>query len=119
MPGHQYEIDAMKDKEKPLHPLWTGVGCILMVALVALGYLAADLVIRADMDANWFPLPVQLAFPAQYPYMPIKIMAAVLVLLLGSALISLIYSVIFPRKPGRFEVTDPSIFPPPPRTRRH
>jgi hypothetical protein len=49
----------------------------------------------------------------------VKLSFALLMLLIGSTLISIVYVIIRPPKPGKYDVIDPSIFPPTPhRTRR-
>ncbi|MGB7537905.1 MAG: hypothetical protein WBM17_05145 [Anaerolineales bacterium] len=116
--GHQFEIEAMRDKKKTLHPAWAGVGCFILVGLTTLGYFLGDWFVGANSQAGWIPIPREWAWPAQSPFLLIKLASALLVLLLGSTLISIAYNLINPPKPGKFDVTDASIFPHPPRRRK-
>ena len=116
--GHQFEIEGMRDKKKNLHPAWSAVGCFTLAGLTTLGYFLGDWFIRANLQEGWIPIPREWSWPAESPYLLIKLGAAFFVFLLGSTLISIVYTLINPPKPGKFDVTDATIFPPPPRRRR-
>jgi hypothetical protein len=107
--GHQFEIEAMRDKKRPIHPAWVAVGCFTLVGLSVSGYLLATWFIAADQKNGWIPLP-----PTSL-YLFFKLAAALIVVLIGSALFSILYGVVNPLKPGRYDVTDTTVFPPPPR----
>jgi hypothetical protein len=113
--GHLYEIDSMKEKKRAVHPLWIGAGCLMLVGFIGAGYLLAGWFIRANAKSHWIVMPPEFAWPAFSPYLIFRLGIGVIVLLLGSALVTLVYSLINPVKPGKYDVTDPSIFPPPPR----
>jgi hypothetical protein len=115
--GHQFEIEGMRDRKKILHPVWSAVGCFTLAGLTTLGYFLGDWFIGANSQAGWIPLPREWAWPAESPYLLVKLITALLVLLLGSTLISIVYTMVNPPKPGKFDVTDATIFPPPPRRR--
>lgn len=116
--GHQFEIQAMKDQKKDIHPAWSAVGCFTLVGLSALGYFVGDWFVKANGAAGWLAFPREWAWPAGNPFLIIKISVALLVLLLGSAVFSIVYTLINPPKPGKFDITDSTIFPPPPKRRR-
>jgi hypothetical protein len=110
--GHQFEIEAMRDKKKSIHPAWVAVGCFTLVGLSAAGYFLATWFIAADQKNGWIPLPPV----ALYPFFELG--SALIVVLIGSALFSIVYGVVNPLKPGRYDVTDTTTFPPPPRRRK-
>jgi hypothetical protein len=116
--GHQFEIESMRDKKKPVHPAWVAVGCFTIVGLSAVGYLLGDWFVKADQEKAWIYLPAEFALPASNPYLIVKVAFALVMVLLGSALISVIYGIVNPPKPGKYDVTDSTIFPPPPRRRK-
>ena len=117
--GHSFEIDSMKQKKKAIHPAWSAIGCFIVVGLTTAGYFLGNWFVSANAEAGWIPLPAELAWPAQSPFLLVKLSFALLMLLIGSTLISIVYVIIRPPKPGKYDVIDPSIFPPTPhRTRR-
>ncbi len=116
--GHQFEMESMKEKEKTLHPIWRGVGCILLAGLMSLGYLLAGWLMAANKNAGWIRIPTEFAWPPAEPYLFFKLILAFVFLLLSTAVIAIVYALVHPTKPGRFDVIDPSIFPPPPKRRK-
>jgi hypothetical protein len=116
--GHQFEINSMKDRQKPLHPAWTGIGCILVAVLMGVGYLGAGWFMSMNNAAGWIRIPKEFAFPPAEPYLFFKLVLAFVFLLISTAVITLVYALVRPQKPGRFDVIDPSIFPPPPKRRK-
>lgn len=68
--------------------------------------------ISADQRHGWIALPEEKFF------LFFKLGFALIALLIGSALFSIVYGVIHPPKPGKYDVTDTTIFPPPPRRRK-
>jgi hypothetical protein len=116
--GHQFEIESMKQAKKTLHPAWAGIGCFLLVGLSIVGYLVGEWFLSVNAQRGWIPMPAELAWPAQNPFLLVKLGIALIVLLIGSTAISIVYTVLHPPKPGKFDVIDASIFPPPPRRRR-
>ncbi len=113
--GHQFEIEGMKEKKKTIHPAWVAVGCFTLVGLTTLGYLLGEWLIAANIRSGWIPLPPELAGPPQSPYLLLKLAMSFIVLMIGSAAFSIVYTLINPPKPGKYDVIDPSIFPPPPK----
>jgi hypothetical protein len=94
------------------------VGCFSLVGLTTTGYLLGGALIRANNEAGWVVMPQEWAWPSQNPYLILKLVMALIVFLIGSAVFSIVYTLVNPPKPGKFDVTDPSIFPPPPRKTR-
>ena len=113
--GHQFEIDSMRETKKTVHPAWAAVGCFSLVGLTTAGYFLGEAFLRANSDAGWIPLPPEFAWPPENPYLIIKLAMALFTFLFGTAVFSIVYTLIHPPKPGKFDVIEPSIFPPPPR----
>jgi len=113
--GHQFEMETMRDKKKFIHPAWAAVGCFSLVGLTAAGYFLGEAFLRANNEAGWIPLPQEWAWPPQNPYLIVKLATALFTFLIGTTVFSIAYTLINPPKPGKFDVIDPSIFPPPPR----
>jgi lysylphosphatidylglycerol synthetase-like protein (DUF2156 family) len=113
--GHTYEMESMKEKKKTIHPLWIGAGCLMVIGFIFAGYILAGWFIEANAKSHWIVIPPEFAWPPFSPYLLFRFVIGVFVLLLGSAAVTLVYSLVNPIKPGKYDVTDPSIFPPPPK----
>jgi hypothetical protein len=110
--GHQFEIDSMREKKKAIHPAWVAIGCFSLVGLSAAGFFLANFFIAADQQHGWIALP-----EAKY-FIFFKLGFALIAFLIGSALFSILYGLVNPPKPGKYDVTDTTIFPPAPRGRK-
>jgi hypothetical protein len=56
-----------KSGEKPVHPIWRGIGCLLILFVPLLSYFLATILVDAAAARNW-PVPYQLmGFPVVPP----------------------------------------------------
>ncbi|MHC1741039.1 MAG: hypothetical protein AB9897_08025 [Anaerolineaceae bacterium] len=48
-----------KDKpvQKPIHPIWRGIGCILLIVIPVISYIAADFLIINRSTFSWLIIP--------------------------------------------------------------
>lgn len=97
------EKDRERAKKKRIHPAWRGVGCILVVFLGIAGYFFAGWFIEQGLI--YFPHAIQR--PAFAPWLPenalIQLVIAFLFMLLSFGILSVIYAVAFPIKPGELD----------------
>ncbi len=56
-----YDFNEHQKKTGSVHPIWRGIGCILMVVIPVLSYLGATTVARENAKANWFAVPPELS----------------------------------------------------------
>lgn len=59
----RYKFVEQKKQEKPsvkIHPIWRGVGFVMMVVIPIISYAAAEVLIAQNMKSNWFPWPYDL-----------------------------------------------------------
>ena len=97
-----------RDKKGRLHPIWRGVGCVLLVALTLAGYFFAGWFLRANAENRWIYLPADLINPPISRYLAggilVKVVVALLFLISSYTILSFVYAIIFPIKPGEFDV---------------
>lgn len=56
-----YHHAATTDRDRETHPIWRGVGCLLIVLIPALAYAISLWVLEANTQAHWFAVPRELA----------------------------------------------------------
>jgi len=60
---NQYQRTATPVKEKPkIHPVWRGIGCVMIVIIPALSYLTANFLIKSRGTLSWVVIPQDLVF---------------------------------------------------------
>ncbi len=55
-----------RKRRRSVHPIWRGIGCLLMIILPVISYVAAVQVIQYGLKARW-PLPRELFVPITPP----------------------------------------------------
>ena len=46
--------------KKPIHPVWRGIGCILLVLIPAISYIAAEFIVINRSNVSWVIIPAEL-----------------------------------------------------------
>jgi hypothetical protein len=104
--------------ERPykVHPIWRGIGCVLMVILPIMAYFGAVELVQANLRNNWVNIPPEFRGPAQYPYLFSYIGVGVLLLVLGFGILIVLYSLMMYAAGGQKRM--PLDAPPPKRQKR-
>ncbi len=105
------KLDEEREKRKQLNPIWRGVGCLVIGVFAVLGYLFADWFVRANAINNWIYIPRAVLYPEFAPFLGqgrlLKLVVGFLFMLLTYGILSVIYAVAFPPKPGEFDAPPP------------
>jgi hypothetical protein len=85
-----------------IHPIWRGIGCILFLVGPIIAFAAAHILVDTIIEQNWIAVPYEMSGTIVLPFVnyPIHhffadLLVAALLLLLGFALIMIVYSVIY------------------------
>ena len=101
-------LDKEREKKERLDPKWRGVGLILIVLFAAGGYSFADWFLRANAENGWMYMPHAALYPKFAPFLGggllIKIVVGFLFTLLSYTVLSVIYAMAFPIRPGETDV---------------
>ncbi len=117
-------------KERPwtVHPIWRGIGCILMLIIPVVSYAGAYVLLQMNaMQYNWFAVPYELAQPVSIPYINftfpitiVQLLATVLVALLGYGILVILYMIVYSiTGPGPSPVDAPPVRKRPPQRRAY
>ena len=88
-------VDKDTKKDEKIHPVWRGIGCIMMVLLPAMSYVGAVELVKANYYQGWIRMPIELTGPSQFPYLYAYLLVGTMLLLIGSGLLITIYSLIY------------------------
>jgi hypothetical protein len=95
-----------KPKQKEIHPIWRGIGCILLFIIPLMSFAVAVLVVEENLQQGWFTIPPELivALPvgieAALPewvtsYFLVKLLVAAAVAVMLFGLFTLFYSFVY------------------------
>ncbi len=121
----KYEFHQIEKKPWTVHPIWRGIGCILIVLIPVLSYLGATYVVRENFKMQWFSVPVELSRHLDlsfiWRFLPflrtslggledlynLDILLTLAFLIVGFGLLSVVYSMMYSAVgPSRYGPTD-------------
>jgi len=84
-----------------IHPIWQGIGCLLMVMIPVMAYAGAVLLVQANVSQGWVPISAELAQPVNIPnvgsfeYLFANLLVAAILAMLGFGVLVAIYSLVY------------------------
>ena len=115
--GKYAKYESVRREKKPQgpHPLWRGIGCLMMVLIPVMSYAGASLLVDANLRHHWLPLPRALYGPAVKPLLYAELAVGAILSMLGFVLLVVFYSflnsILGPPRYGPMDA-------PPPRRKR-
>jgi hypothetical protein len=102
-----YMRQPERKKEAPIHPVWRGIGFILMIMIPIMSYAGTLVLLDANRQQGWISIPPNLLAPGPEPLLYVKIIVTVflMILLFGifSLLTFIIYRIFAPPRYGPFD----------------
>jgi hypothetical protein len=90
-----------------MNPIWRPIGCVIILTLAAGGYIGAGWFLVQNAQNNWIPIPAELVEVPIAPGLPdgfvFKLLIALVAMIIGYGLLSIIFAIIFPIQPGEFD----------------
>jgi hypothetical protein len=124
----KYSIKPKKERRWRIHPIWRGIGCLMVVLIPLISYAAAYTIARANYENGWVGIPAELTgwiniapllriapwlgqlLPAntRIYYLDLALMLVIMVIALG--FLTLLYSILYTST--GVTKTDPYYVPP-------
>ena len=100
--------NATKPDKPVIHPIWRGIGLILILITPVMSYAAMEMIHAANLANKWVPIPLELFSPVIEKYLYVKIVIWLCCMLLIYAFFFLIsfalYRFIAPPRYGPYDV---------------
>lgn len=92
----KYSRFEQKQKPRPwkIHPVWRGIGCVIMLILPVMAYYGSILLLEANANNGWVRIPVEFTGPAAYPYLYAKLTVTLFVVLFGYGVMVIFYTLL-------------------------
>ena len=110
MPKHTiFNRRVTKDPAPDVHPMWRGIGCLLLVVIPVLSYFISNILINNRATIPWFEIPQDLiVMVLRDPLVIVRIFYTAVISLLIFFLIALVTfaidRLVNPKKKGPFDV---------------
>lgn len=95
-----YTRQEVKERPWEVHPIWRGLGCILIILIPIMAYAAAVVVVHENLVNKWVDLPPELTGFIVIPYLGVRVFfaeiaATLLFMFIGYGILVLIYSIMY------------------------
>jgi uncharacterized membrane protein YhaH (DUF805 family) len=93
----QYQPPRPKSKPFSVHPVWSGIGCFLMILIPIMSYAAAELLIEQNDSARWVAIPGELARTiavpvlGDFPHLYATLVVTILLMVLGFSVLTVVF----------------------------
>lgn len=94
-------------KPRGPNPLLRGLGFLLLIGFLVGGYFAEEWFFAENAKQGWIYIPSQLAGPAFAPMLFAKVVFVALVMVIGFAILTIVYGIINPVRPGELDAPPP------------
>jgi hypothetical protein len=106
----QYRVDKPRnDEKKKVHPVWRGIGCVMMVIIPLISYIGAVQLVNNRATIPWVMIPPEIVYSAgKDPLIFVKILYAIIITFLLYLLMAIVTFVINrffgPSRYGKYDV---------------
>ncbi|TFG95047.1 MAG: hypothetical protein E4H13_13940 [Calditrichales bacterium] len=91
----QYDRDVKKDP-KSVHPIWRGIGFLLLGLIAVMSYAGANILVEANKTKGWIAVPVGIRGGVPWaPDLYAELIVMFFLTMIGFGLITIIYSLIY------------------------
>lgn len=94
-----YQPKSRRTLIPPVHPVWRGIGCILLILLPIISFAAARLLVQANNEQRWIQVPGELTGSFIAPVLGRVFFAdlalTVVLIVIGFAIITVAYSILY------------------------
>jgi hypothetical protein len=91
----QYERQMSEDK-KSVHPIWRGLGFILMGVIAVMSYAGANLLVEANKTKGWISVPAGIQGGVSWaPDLYAELIVAIFLAFIGFGILTIVYSIIY------------------------
>jgi hypothetical protein len=104
----QYQSKPVKPKRRELHPVWRGVGFVLMIVTPLISYAGSLVLLSENAKKGWVAIPAELISPFSDPMLFVKTILTLALTLVVYAifglLTALLYDILAPSPYGPTDV---------------
>lgn len=91
----QYERDVKK-QERQIHPIWRGIGFLLLAVVAVMSYAGANLLVEANKTQKWIAVPPEIRGGVSWaPDLYSELIVSFFLMMIGFGVITIIYSIIY------------------------
>jgi hypothetical protein len=84
-----------------VHPVWRGIGCLMIVIIPVMSYAGAALLVDENMRQAWVPVPgefmhnMRIPYIGTIPHMIATLIVTFLLILIGFGVLMVVYTLMY------------------------
>jgi hypothetical protein len=91
----QYQRDT-RDEPASVHPIWRGIGFLLLGVIAIMSYAGANLLVEANKTKAWIAVPAGIRGGVSWaPDLYAELIVMFFLMMIGFGVITIIYSIIY------------------------
>ena len=94
-----YQTKSRRSIIPPVHPVWRGIGCFLLILLPIISFAGAKLLVQANGKQRWVQMPVELTRSFPLPMIGRVLYAdlalTVILIVIGFAILTVGYAIVY------------------------
>jgi hypothetical protein len=91
----QYERDVKKSAEG-VHPIWRGIGFLLLGLVTVMSYAGANLLVEANKTQGWVRVPAEIRGGVSWaPDLYSELIITFFLMMIGFGIITIVYSLVY------------------------
>jgi hypothetical protein len=91
----QYERHV-KDEAEGVHPVWRGIGFLLIGVIAVMSYAGANLLVEANKTRRWVIVPEEIRGGVSWaPDLYSELIVSFFLMMIGFGIITIVYSIIY------------------------
>ena len=95
MGRHQYQRDV-QDEPASVHPVWRGIGFLLLGVIAIMSYAGANLLVEANKTKGWITVPADIRGGVSWaPDLYAELIVMFFLMMIGFGVITIVYSIIY------------------------
>jgi hypothetical protein len=94
-----YRRQTSKPRPWSVHPIWRGIGCILIILIPIISFAGAKILVQENMKQKWVQIPDELRgfffLPSLGQVFFADLAVAIILMVIGFGLMTIIYALIY------------------------
>jgi hypothetical protein len=87
---------SLGQKKKEIHPIWRGIGLVMLVVIPVFSYLIALALVDTNNVRHWVYYPAAIIFPKIWdPFIVVKVMVAIVIVFILYAVFTFITALFY------------------------
>ncbi len=91
----------MKARPWKVHPIWRGIGCLMLIIIPIMSYAGSVLLVEANKIHRWLPMPSDLMRNIRLPYLGVikhliaNLLVTCVLMFIGFGVVMILYTIIY------------------------